>query len=267
MEYIYSIRHKDTKKRYIGRSINPEQRLFQHKSDAKSKTRKTHSYLHNAIAKHGIEAFEFEVIAGTRSEDVGDLEKYYIRWYQTLAPLGYNLREGGEGGAHSEATKLAMRKPKRVTEEQRRASAARLKALKGRSSLVNVDPIAQYTLDGNFVALHGAITHAGAALGKGKGCAINRVFGGKARTAYGFLWRRHLGAEPPAAHIEPYVELQHYNLQPVECWSLGDSPELLATYPSGVAAEAATGAWKNGISLCCRGKGRTAGGFGWRFAS
>lgn len=54
--------------------------------------------LHNAIRKYGPEAFELYVLEadpGIHGDDF--LEKFYIRYYGTIAPNGYNLTEGGEG--------------------------------------------------------------------------------------------------------------------------------------------------------------------------
>ena len=43
------------------------------------------------------------------------------------------------------------------------------------------------------------------------------------------------------------------------------SGKTIAEYESGTAASAATGAYKSSISMCCTGKRRSAGGYGWRF--
>lgn len=43
------------------------------------------------------------------------------------------------------------------------------------------------------------------------------------------------------------------------------SGNTIAEYESGKDAAAATGITRSGISLCCNGKQKTAGGFGWRF--
>lgn len=87
--HIYKWTHKTSGKSYIGQSVQqPEQRKLEHKSGG--------YYLYHAMQKHGEEAFTHEVIDWADSiEELNELEKRYITEYDTLAPNGYNLREGG----------------------------------------------------------------------------------------------------------------------------------------------------------------------------
>ena len=92
-EYIYRIKHKHSDKSYVGRTKDYEKRWRQHyKKRPKSKI----SYIHNALRKHGRDAFDFEVLAVCDTDDAGGLEDYYIRWYNGIAPKGYNLISPGE---------------------------------------------------------------------------------------------------------------------------------------------------------------------------
>lgn len=56
------------------------------------------SALYSAMRKYGEENFLFEIIGWF--EDYNEKEKYYIKFYNTKAPNGYNLTDGGEDPPH-----------------------------------------------------------------------------------------------------------------------------------------------------------------------
>lgn len=87
---IYKITNKINNKIYIGQSINPEQRFLAHCY----KHTEYKSLINNAINKYGKDNFELEIIGWF--EDYNDKEKYYIQFYRSLAPYGYNIAKGGE---------------------------------------------------------------------------------------------------------------------------------------------------------------------------
>lgn len=70
--------------------------------------------LRDAVKVHGIENFRFEVLIICFDEDRFKFEREYIKKYNTLVPNGYNILEGGVGGAgfkgkkHSEKTKAKL---------------------------------------------------------------------------------------------------------------------------------------------------------------
>ncbi len=85
--FVYTITNRSSRKVYVGRTSDYIRRWSQHCS----KSRPAVSYIHDAIQKHGKEQFCFEVIATCHKDDVNALEEYYIGWYKSLAPTGYNL--------------------------------------------------------------------------------------------------------------------------------------------------------------------------------
>ncbi len=87
---IYKITNKINHKIYIGQSITPEQRFLAHCY----KHEKYKSLINEAIQKYGKENFLFEIIGWF--EDYNEKEKYYIQYYHSLAPYGYNIAKGGE---------------------------------------------------------------------------------------------------------------------------------------------------------------------------
>lgn len=94
---IYKWTNKINNKSYIGQSINIEQRRRQHISTSyypKSNTYNT--IFHQAIRKYGVDNFTFEIICICNIEELDVLESFYIKKFNTLAPNGYNMTEGGE---------------------------------------------------------------------------------------------------------------------------------------------------------------------------
>lgn len=89
---IYKITHKESGKSYIGLSVNIENRWKQHRSFAKTGGR---SAIYCALAKYGIDAFDFTVIEQCDRNLLEDRERFWIAFYKT-AVEGYNLTEGGE---------------------------------------------------------------------------------------------------------------------------------------------------------------------------
>jgi group I intron endonuclease len=82
---IYKITNTVNSKAYVGYSSNVSKRWEDHKNGYGSKL------LYDAIQKHGLDNFTFEVIA----KDTVDNEDKYIQEHNTMAPNGYNLVEGG----------------------------------------------------------------------------------------------------------------------------------------------------------------------------
>lgn len=104
MYYLYKIINLLNNKLYIGQSIKPENRWRDHKEDAnayKNRTRKNLEkilVIDRAIAKHGLENFEFEVIASCLTQkDANDTETLLVQQYNSHISngYGYNVAYGG----------------------------------------------------------------------------------------------------------------------------------------------------------------------------
>lgn len=126
---IYKITNNITNKCYIGQTRTHYKRLDkiietgiqhrwkQHKSKAKQcKTedvKKQCRFLNSAINKYGSDNFNIEEVHKCDLKDIDYWEDYFIKKYNTLAPNGYNLREGGMSGSPSdELRKHLSRKTK-----------------------------------------------------------------------------------------------------------------------------------------------------------
>ena len=99
MGIIYCFTNKINNKKYIGQTINPNQRYNAHKSNYQnSNNQEYNSLLHKAFRKYGFENFDYEIL----SKDIDDiellnqLEIFYIKKFNTKVPNGYNVESGGK---------------------------------------------------------------------------------------------------------------------------------------------------------------------------
>lgn len=96
--YIYQIINKVNGLRYIGKTINLDQRKNKHFSQLKANSH-INKKLQSAWNKYGEENFDFtyETFEIESNEELNILEKLYIRKFNSFEN-GYNLTEGGDGG-------------------------------------------------------------------------------------------------------------------------------------------------------------------------
>lgn len=88
-KYIYKITNLINGKIYIGQSVDPMRRFSEHCSNCDYV-----SLIHQAIKKYGKKNFKMEII--DQGEDYNEKEKYWIKYYNSLTPNGYNIATGGE---------------------------------------------------------------------------------------------------------------------------------------------------------------------------
>lgn len=91
---IYVIKNTINNKIYVGQSTNPHRRFIQHLS--RGNCQKDNYPIHLAIAKYGKDCFYYEVIEKD-IENFDEREKYWIAFYNSIVPNGYNMTEGGSG--------------------------------------------------------------------------------------------------------------------------------------------------------------------------
>lgn len=112
---IYKIENLLNHHIYIGQSIDPQRRFREHC------TKNYHyiSLVGEAIQKYGKENFSFEVLGWF--EDYNEKEKYFISYYDCIAPKGYNIVEGGENppihkGQDNPAARITNQKAEQIIE-------------------------------------------------------------------------------------------------------------------------------------------------------
>lgn len=107
---IYKITNNVNNKIYIGQTVRTlEERLSEHK-------RKRVPLISKAIKKYGINNFKIETIDTAETiDDLNNKEIYWINYYNSLVPNGYNQCDGGgntSGYNHKEESKKKMSKTK-----------------------------------------------------------------------------------------------------------------------------------------------------------
>jgi len=92
-------------KAYIGITGDFPQRLRAHVNGRHDASRRE-SVIHNAIKKYGIDAFDVEILDYLPEEELPDAEFEAIAFQKTIAPLGYNLDEGGSRARPTQETNI-----------------------------------------------------------------------------------------------------------------------------------------------------------------
>ena len=99
---IYKYQNKYNGHIYIGKSIDIEQRQYNHEYSAWHENAQDYdSQFHQAVRKYkGFDAFDYEVIAELTPEEytpklLSELEKFFIKYYNSYKN-GYNATEGGD---------------------------------------------------------------------------------------------------------------------------------------------------------------------------
>lgn len=94
---IYKFVNQINGKVYIGYTIHPERRLYEHKNKSKFFS----SAFYDAINKYGWNNFTFEIIYQSLDGEhcLNTMEEYFIKKYQSHVNegLGYNMTYGGDG--------------------------------------------------------------------------------------------------------------------------------------------------------------------------
>lgn len=88
---IYKITNKINGKIYIGQSVHIERRFSEHKVSSHNPK----SLIHKALNEYGIENFDFSIIDECEENQLDEKEIFYIKYYNSLAPNGYNVQFGG----------------------------------------------------------------------------------------------------------------------------------------------------------------------------
>ena len=98
---IYIIKNTQNDKVYIGQTLNIKERWTQHKTAARNLQNRNnaHSILYPAMRKYGIDNFYLEILEDdVPNEKLNEREAYWIKYYNSVRPGGYNISSGGNIG-------------------------------------------------------------------------------------------------------------------------------------------------------------------------
>ena len=235
---IYKITNKVNGKSYIGQTTNSLLiRWYKH-------THKSSRCLaiHSAIEKYGKDNFTIETIdTASTKEELNEKEKYWIEFFNTISPNGYNLKTGGNNCTY--------------TEESLKRMSDGIKKHWKNTPFPTSKPVFQFTLDGSLVREWSSATTAASTLGISQPeifrCCEKQ---NHHKSAGGFMWS-YLKDE-----CLKYEKLGNGLKQKVQCVETGE------VFNSISEAATITGILRQNISKCCRGVQKSAGGYVWKYA-
>ena len=281
---IYKFENNINHMIYIGQAIDLENRYNKHIRNIRDKKHQEDFYL--ALREYGIENFSYEILESFESYDretLNSLECYYIDFYNSMKPNGYNMVPGGSNGAglamgkkiqqfdmygqfiaeypsalqaaystgieHSSICACARGQNLHTKTFQWKYNDSN-KIITDISAQIKLShtPIWQYDLQGNFIQEFSSYKDALDSIDVASSSLCN-CLKGKYNSCGGFLWS--------------------YANQPIKkkpkISQLNKNGEIIAIFSSALEAKAKTGISNTSIGKVCNGKAKSAGGYYWKF--
>lgn len=241
--YIYKVTNKINGKIYIGQTNNFERRKKQHLLD----NRTNHQAFKKALNKYGFEGFDWDIIDKCESKkEINQKEQYYIVYYNSKVPNGYNIASGGAGGSnwnlqpivmldldgklikkydyiyqcevetklnHSTISACCKGKQLRYKKyifmyEQDYLKNGPKKYIKPTNN--RKKKIKKYDLDGNYICTYNSVTEA-SIKNDINISNISSCLSKKTKSSGGFIWR-YLNENAPSKRIVRRVEIEQYDM-------------------------------------------------------
>ena len=167
---VYCITNLINNKKYIGiTSRNINIRFQEHCTHRQT-------LIYDAVQKYGKENFKIEILENNiQKSDIDKRERYFIKFYNTLVPNGYNLSTGGISN-------------KDLNEETRKRLSEMNMGIKNprcKKYILQIDKDTKEILN-----RFGSAREAARFLGnESKNVSINYCLRGKTKTAYGYIWK------------------------------------------------------------------------------
>ena len=250
MAYIYRILNKISKKVYIGITTykDVKRRWNQHIQTAS--INKGCPALSDAINKYGIKNFEFSVILICFDEDRFKYEIEYIKKYNSVAPNGYNLTNGGQGGGGFKGKKHTEEVKNRIktTLKQKYIDNPELKkVLSERNTLLMKQPdIINKIKEG----IHKSKINK-------TSCVTKKILSDETKNKISESLKTYYSENNKQIHLNPNC---------TRVCQFNNDNIFLNEYYSISNASFVTKVPRKNISLYIRGKVKIAGGFIWRYA-
>ena len=223
---IYCIENLVTNKKYIGQSINIDDRWYKHKHELNHNTH-DNDYLQNAWNKYGEKEFVFYILEYCDIDKLDEKENYYIEYYKTLdRDYGYNLKTGGQNGGSIVSDYVRNKLSNSLKETY--ANNEELKSLRKNKALIQwANPQIKEKILGENNGMYGK-HHTEETRRK--------------------ISEKHKGKVSPKRDIRPVICV-----------------ELNKVFADAVTASKELSGWSGGILSVCSGERKTCGGYHWKF--
>ena len=291
---IYKFENKINGMIYIGQAIDLVERYNKHCKNINDKNHNEAFY--QALREYGMENFSYSILEEFNIFDqelLNQLEIYYIEYYNSLTPNGYNMVPGGTNGAGLAKGKKVLQydlqgnfiaeydsahQASRATNINNSSISAccrgdithtkefqwkyknddkEIKALNNNAIIIRDRKICQYDLQHNLLNIYNSLREAAETTNTNK-VGICRVCSGQSYSAGGYLWEYQ---DIPIQHVlkppkgVPTKRVAQYSKQ-------GD---LIAVYESLSEAAKQTNTNIGNLGSVCQGKRKTANNFVWKY--
>ena len=275
---IYKIENLINGKIYIGKSVDIDNRIRNHKSESFNPISNAYdTAIHRAIRKYGIYNFSFEVVEEFNRDDLNKKEQHWIDYYDAFTQ-GYNMTLGGEGRPMIDESRiydlwdsgLSIAEISENTGHTKYTIILILKEYdkynnkesykRGRENTVKKTgkSILQYDLLGNFINQYQSIAEASKKTGI-KRTNITSCLRGHQLSAGDYQWI-YEGENKPKCYNAQSTNKQRLIVQ---CDLQGSHIKI---YPSAIDASKAVGLKQStAIIRCCKNKQETSAGFKWEY--
>lgn len=230
---IYKITNLINGKCYIGQTTKSLEQRFKEHCSNHSNCRAIKS----ALRKYGAENFKIETIVECSSiEELNEKEEYYIQFFNSLVPNGYNLTKGGLNHEFTEETK-------RILSERGKGENNPFYGKKhSKETIEYLRKLSTGKKQSKETKLKMSLSRIG---------EKNHFYGKK---------HNEKTKKILSETRKKYVGVKHPRAKPVLCIETG------IIYPYIRKAQMETSISESHISSCCNGKLKTAGGYHWKYA-
>ena len=289
---IYKFENKINGKIYIGQAIDLEERKKKHKKNINDLTHQEEFY--KALREFGWDNFSYVILESFEQYDyelINNLENFYIKYYNSLFPNGYNMIPGGSNGAglakgkivqqfsldgqfiaeypsaHEAArqTKINYSDISACCREDNNKQRAGIYQWKYKDSTKQITPILlqygkdikvyQFSIENILINEFNSLKEASEKTGIARSTICN-CCNNKSKTAGGYKWS--YSKDIPQ-------ELKESKGQKKQIAQYDLNNNLIKIYESITAANKETGISISNISEVCKGKRKTAGKFKWKY--
>lgn len=283
MAYIYKITNKINNKIYIGETTTTLVKRW--RDHTRESFNNGHGYnypIHAAIRKYGLENFNFEKIEECDDEARFSREHYYIMFYNSLTPNGYNILACGTGsvkvpieaiieswdeGLSTKEIGIKLGINRQTVSEHLKANGISLEEIMKRHGEQTQKrcsmPVLQYDLNGNFIKEWPSTVSVNE-FGYSQ-TMVSSVCRMEQITANGFIWKYKQDNTPIEKWVERVKNKKTAGRPKKPIKQLDINHQLINTFDS--AAEAAHALKLDDKSNICAAarQGRKAYGFYWEY--